>query len=92
MEKGSKLIRAKCVYDGDGMELFSEGAERRMELYRKIDILLACVTNGAFRFMNELNALQSNDVGCTVFALKTDIPLKVVNLVLAPYNIVVEEH
>ena len=92
-------IKAVCV-DGDGeLTLFwLPIGERnpllsssRMELYQLVDRMLACVTNRKFSFLSELNDLQSNDDGETVFENKSDIPLRIVNLVLAPYNIVIEE-
>ena len=92
-------IKAVCV-DGDGeLTLFwlpigernPPLSSPRMELYRLVDRMLACVTNQKFSFLSELNDLQSNDDGETVFENKSDIPLRVVNLVLAPYNIVIEE-
>ncbi len=92
-------VKAVCA-DGDGeLTLFwlplvapkTELSNPRMELYRLVDRMLACVTNRKFSFLSELNDLQSNDDGETVFENKSDIPLRIVNLVLAPYNIVIEE-
>lgn len=85
-------IKAVCV-DGDGgLTLFRLPLPTpRMELYRLVDRMLACVTNRKFSFLSELNDLQSNDDGETVFENKSDIPLRIVNLVLAPYNIIIEE-
>lgn len=85
------VVRAKCM-DRDGwMVVFEERIGNRFDLYRKIDRLLACVTGGKFQFMNELNSVQSDDHGETVFANKADIPLRIVNLILARYNFMVEE-
>lgn len=85
------VVRAKCM-DRDGwMVVFEEHIGNRFDLYRKIDRLLACVTSGKFQFMNELNSVQSDDHGETVFANKADIPLRIVNLILARYNFMVEE-
>ena len=92
-------IKAVCV-DGDGeLTLFwlplvtpkTELSNPRMEMYRLVNRMLACVTNRKFFFLSALNDLQSNDDGKTVFENKSDIPLRIVNLVLAPYNIVIEE-
>ena len=85
------VVCAKCM-DRDGwMVVFEERIGNRFDLYRKMDRLLACVTGGKFQFMNELNSVQSDDHGETVFANKADIPLRIVNLILAKYNFMVEE-
>lgn len=92
-------IKAVCV-DGDGeLTLFrlplvtpkTELSNLRMELYRLVDRMLACITNQKFSFLSELNNLQSDDDGETVFEYKSDIPLRIVNFVLVPYNIVIKE-
>lgn len=87
------VIFAKCEDEDGHMTLFTCAADARMELYRKVDRLLVCVTGKSFQFLSELNDLQSDDDddGKTVFESKSDIPLRIVNLVLAPYNIVIEE-
>ena len=87
----SGTIFAKCEDEDGYMTLFTCAADARMELYRKVDRLLACVTDKSFQFLSELNDLQSDDYGKTVFENKSDIPLRIVNLVLAPYNIIIEE-
>lgn len=84
-------VRVFCE-DGDGqMQLSTWPLGRRYDAYSWIDRLLGCTTGRRFSLLSELNDLQSNDDGETVFANKSDIPLKVVNLVLAPYNITVRE-
>lgn len=93
--KANPMIEARCI-DNDGyMRLFGVpmtfAGDYRMEIYRMVDRLLSCVTNNRFQFLSELNDLQSDDSGETVFENKSDIPLRIVNLVLAPYNIVIEE-
>lgn len=85
------LVRVFCE-DGDGqMQLNAWPIDRRYDAYLWIDRLLGCITSKTFSFLSELNDLQSNDDGETVFANKSDIPLRIVNLVLAPYNITVTE-
>ena len=85
------LVRAKCT-DSDGeFTLFAKASADRMDLYRAVDRMLCCVTGNRFHFLSELNDLQSDDDGETVFEHKTDIPLRIVNLVLAPYNMLIEE-
>lgn len=95
ISKKDPVVKAKCIDDDGCMELFSVpivfSGNCRMEIYRMVDRLLSCVTNKAFQFLSELNDLQSDDDGKTVFENKSDIPLRIVNLVLAPYNIVIEE-
>ena len=85
------LITVKCDDGGVDMTLFKDAIGRRMAVYHKVDQLLRCVTNGRFQFMSELNELQTDDDGKIVFENKTDIPLRIVNLLLAPYNMVIEE-
>lgn len=85
------MVRLRIVNNDGGITVFSEPIGSRLDLYWKIDALLAAITHGAVHFMNELNDLQSNDDGETVFALKGDIPLRIVNLVLQPYGLEVRE-
>ena len=85
------LVRVFCE-DGDGrMQLNAWPFDHRYDAYAWIDRLLGCITGRKFSFLSELNDLQSNDNGETVFANKSDIPLRIVNLVLAPYHIIVTE-
>lgn len=85
------LVRVFCE-DADGrMQLNTWPLGRRYDAYSWIDRLLGCTTGRRFSLLSELNDLQSNDDGETVFANKSDIPLRIVNLVLAPYNITVQE-
>ena len=85
------LVRVFCE-DGDGrMQLNTWPLGQRYDAYSWIDRLLGCITGRKFSLLSELNDLQSNDDGETVFANKSDIPLRIVNLVLAPYSITVAE-
>ena len=85
------LVRVFCG-DGDGrMQLNTWPLGQRYNAYSWIDRLLGCTTGRKFSLLSELNDIQSNDDGKTVFANKSDIPLKIVNLVLAPYSITVTE-
>lgn len=85
------FVRVFCE-DSDGkMLLHTWPPGQRYDAYTWIDRLLGCATRWKFQFLSELNAIQSNDNGETVFANKSDIPLRIVNLVLAPYNIKVRE-
>ena len=85
------LVRVFCE-DGDGrMQLNTWPLGQRYDAYSWIDRVLWCTTGRKISFLSELNELQSNDNGETVFANKSDIPLRIVNLVLAPYNITVRE-
>lgn len=85
------LVRVFCE-DGDGrMQLHTWPPGQRYDAYSWLDRLLGCTTGRKFSLLSELNDLQSNDDGETVFANKSDIPLRIVNLVLAPYNITVTE-
>ena len=90
------MITAKCIDDDGYINLFNVpidfSGNCRMEIYRMVDRLLSCITNKAFQFLSELNDLQSDDTGKTVFKNKSDIPLRIVNLILAPYNVVIEEN
>ena len=84
-------MRVFCE-DGDGrMQLKTWPLGQRSGAYSWIDRLLGCTTGRKFSLLSELNDLQYNDDGETVFANKSDIPLRIVNLVLAPYNITVAE-
>lgn len=85
------LVRVFCEDDDGRMQLSTWPFGRRYDAYVWIDRLLGCTTGRKFNLLSELNDLQSNDDGETVFANKSDIPLRIVNLVLAPYNIVIEE-
>lgn len=86
-----QLVRVFCE-DSDGqMQLNAWPLGKRYDAYLWIDRLLGCTTGKKFSLLSELNYLQSNDDGETVFANKSDIPLRIVNLVLAPYNITVTE-
>ena len=85
------LVRVFCE-DSDGrMQLTTWPLGQRYDAYSWLDRLLGCTTGRKFSLLSELNDLQSNDDGETVFANKSDIPLRIVNLVLAPYNITVTE-
>ena len=85
------MVRLRIVDNDGGITVFSEPIEQRLELYRKIDALLATITMGRIRFMNVLNDIQSDDNGKIVFENKTDISLCIVNLVLLPYGLEVRE-
>lgn len=93
--KDMKIVRAVCVgrcQDADKpVTLFELPADCRFDLFQLLDQMMSCVTQGRFSFMNGLNSVQSDDRGNTVFANKSDIPLQIVNLLLAPYSIMVEE-
>lgn len=84
------MVRLRIVNDG-GITVFSEPIGSRLDLYWKIDTLLAAITHSAVHFMSVLNDLQLNDDGKIVFEHKTDIPLRIVNLVLQPYGLEVKE-
>ena len=73
------------------MQLNTWPLGQRYDAYSWLDRLLGCTTGRRFSLLSELNDLQSNDDGETVFANKSDIPLRIVNLVLAPYGITVTE-
>jgi len=85
------LVRVFCEDGGGRMQLNTWPLGQRYDAYSWIDRLLGCTTGRKFSLLSELNDLQSNDDGETVFANKSDIPLRIVNLVLAPYNITVTE-
>lgn len=86
-----KFVRVFCE-DHDGrMLLRTWPLGQRYDAYSWIDRLIGCLTRRGFSLLSELNDIQSNDNGETVFANKSDIPLRIVNLVLAPYNIIVTE-
>ena len=85
------LVRVFCEDGAGRMQLGTWPLGQRYDAYTWIDRLLGCTTGRKFSLLSELNALQSNDDGETVFANKSDIPLRIVNLVLAPYNITVRE-
>lgn len=85
------LVRVFCGDGDERMQLNTWPIGRRYDAYSWIDRLLSCTTEKKFSFLSELNGLQANDDGETVFANKSDIPLRIVNLVLAPYNITVKE-
>lgn len=93
--EGRKKVRAVCVDRHQGADepitLFELPADRRFDLFQLLDRMMSCVTQGRFLFISELNRLQSDDHGNTVFANKSDIPLRIVNLLLVPYCIKVEE-
>lgn len=93
--EGKKKVRAVCVdrYQGadEPTTLFELPADYRFDLFQLLDRMMSCVTQGRFRFISELNALQSDECGNTIFANKSDIPLRIVNLLLVPYCIKVEE-
>ena len=85
------LVRVFCE-DSDGrMPLHTWPLGQRYDAYSWLDRLLWCTTGRKFSLMSELDDLQSNDDGEIVFANKRDIPLRIVNLVLATYNITVTE-
>lgn len=94
-ESEKKEVRVVCTdrYQGSNepITLFELPVNRRFDLFQLLDRMMSCVTQGRFRFISELNDLQSDDRGNTVFANKADIPLRIVNLLLAPYCIEVEE-
>lgn len=85
------MVRLRIVNNDGGITVFSEPVERRLDLYWKIDALLASITMGRIHFMSVLNDLQSDDNGKTVFENKSDISLCIVNLVLLPYGLEVKE-
>lgn len=85
------MVRLRVVNNDGGITVFSEPTEQRLDLYWKIDTLLTAITHSAVHFMGVLNDLQSDDDGKTVFEHKTDIPLRIVNLVLLPYGLEVKE-
>lgn len=85
------LVRVFCEDDNGRMQLHTWPLGQRYDAYYWIDRLLGCTTGRKVSLLSELNDLQSNDNGETVFANKSDIPLRIVNLVLAPYNITVTE-
>lgn len=92
MDKEKELLVRVFCEDGDGrMQLNTWPLGQRYYAYSWIDRLLGCITGKKFSFLSELNDLQSNDDGETVFKNKSDIPLKIANLALAPYNITVKE-
>lgn len=68
--------------------LLYDGIERGKAILW-VDRLLECVAG--FNLMNVLNDLQTDDEGEVVFESKYDIPLRIVNLVLAKYRITLEE-
>lgn len=86
-----QFVRVFCEDGGGRMQLRTWLPGQRYDAYSWLDRLLSCTTRGKFSLLSELNALQFNDDGETVFANKSDIPLRIVNLVLAPYNITVTE-
>lgn len=93
--RDTKMVRAVCTdrHQGDNVSvtLLELPADLRFDLFQLLDRMMSCVTQGRFRFLSELNGLQSDDRGNTVFANKSDIPLRIVNLLLEPYCIKVEE-
>lgn len=91
MTKEEKLIRVFCEDGGDRLQLHTWPLGHRYNAFTWVDRVLGCVTGGRFSLLSELNGLQSNDDGETVFANKSDIPLRIVNLVLAPYNLIMTE-
>lgn len=86
-----QLVRVFCEDEDGRMQLNTWPLGQRYDVYSWLDRLLSCTTGRKFSFLSELNDLQSNDDGETVFANKSDIPLRIVNLVLAPYGITVTE-
>lgn len=93
--ESEKKVRVVCTDRHQGSDvpvtLFEMPADHRFDLFHLLDRMMSCVTQGRFRFIIELNALQSDDHGNTVFANKSDIPLRIVNLLLEPYCIKVKE-
>lgn len=85
------MVRLRIVNNDGGITVFSEPIGSRLDLYWKIDALLAAITMGRFCFMSVLNNLQLDDNGETVFENKSDISLCIVNLVLLPYSLEVKE-
>lgn len=69
-----------CVYRGLTQE----------HITRWLDIVLENATKGRFQLMSELNSLQSDDEGNTVFEDKFKMPLKLVNLALQPYGFTIK--
>ena len=53
-----------------------------------LDLILGKATQGKFSFMGELNEIQCacNDEKMDRFPTKTEIPFKIINLVLKPYG------
>ena len=91
MNKEDELIRAFCEDDDGRMQLHTWPLGQRYDAFAWVDRVLGCVTGGRFSLLSELNDLQSDDDGKTVFAKKSDIPLRIVNLLLAPYNMTITE-
>ena len=85
------MVRLMAGTDDERITVFAEPIEKRLDLYWHIDTLLKSVTKHRFQFMDQLNDMQSDDYGKTVFENKTYIPLKIVNLLLEPYGLTVEE-
>ena len=82
-----KTARVECLVEGsDPMTVMEMPDSERFDLFVRLDHVLYAATQGRFGFISELNDLQSDDDGNTVFANKRDIPLRIVNLVLRPYG------
>ena len=85
------MVRLLAGTDDARITVFAEPLEKRLDLYWQIDTLLKGVTQCRFQFISVLNDMQEDDYGTTVFKNKTDIPLKIVNLLLEPYGLTIRE-
>lgn len=74
-----------CCEDG-GDETCVHKSESQEAATRWLDLVLEKATRGRFSLLSELNGLQSDDEGNTVFASKFSMPLKIVNLAIQPYG------
>lgn len=90
--KAGKRVHALCLAGDCALTMFDRPADERFDLLVDLGRVLEAATQGKFSLMSELNDLQSDDSGDTLFANKSDIPLRIVNLVLKPYNFVVKEY
>ena len=84
-----KLINVYLLITAQDEKRLIYSCYDREDAIRWVDNLLDCVAN--FNLMGVLNDLQVDDKGQIVFGSKWDIPLRLINLVIDRYKIMIVE-
>ena len=88
MAEKKLVYKVCCEYGGEDFCVYRGLTQENVT--RWLDIVLENATRRRFQLMSELNSLQSDDDGNTVFESKFTMPLKLVNLVLQPYGFAIK--